>query len=124
MNYTELQNSEMAFFDFLLKIKRKTEIEVKYYQFLGKYGKYDISYIGYRTNEGGRHGIHYNHQRRAYSFGTRAAKGGSWIVGLTYPQIDKISEYLKEAFFDVANTKIRKVIKNHRPDRTKLNELI
>jgi hypothetical protein len=111
MDYTELIVFEKAFDLFLRKQKNKEEIEVKYYLLIRKNKPYDLSFIGYLEEKGGRHGLHYNKNLDTYYFGTRNIKLGKRPEPLNPAQITKIPSRMKQAFFDVTEAKKDRKIK-------------
>lgn len=124
MTFSELKRVQEAYDQFLKNLTRKDVIEIKYYEFPGQNGKRCFSVIGFETNEGGMHGIHYSKQRNAFYFGTVQIKGNSWNIGLAFPQVKKLPVYLKEALFEVIRTKKEKLIRKVKDAKEGVKEWI
>lgn len=109
MDYKELQMFQKAIHDFLLKLRRKKQINVKYYFLKSRIMDYDFSFVGYSTKYG-THGIHYCRQKNCYYFGShnREIKSTLQIIplGIAY----NIPSELKDAFLKATETKISCVI--------------
>jgi hypothetical protein len=105
MNYKELQNLEDAYYVFLKNLKRKRLIRVEYHTAVGSRGRYDIAFIGYETEKGGLHGIHYIKQLYSYYFGTRGKGGDSWKNVLTGGQLFDLPQIIKDGIQEVIRNK-------------------
>src|SRR5437016_9148257 len=72
MNYWEKTKMfEKAFLLFLLKLKKREKLKIIYQLRIARIRDRDCSYIGYLTQKGGYHGIHYSNQTGTFYFGTR-----------------------------------------------------
>jgi hypothetical protein len=111
MDYTGIKLFEEAFDLFLRKLKIKEEIVIEYYRLTKNNEHYDFAFFGYTEEKGGRHGIHYNRKLNFYYFGTRNIKLQQKPEPLTFRQESKIPKHLKQAFFEVANQKRDKKLK-------------
>ena len=110
MTYQEFEFYEKTFDDYILKLKRKSEVRIHYYILRTKDMDYDYSFIGYLTN-GGRHGLHYNRTKNTYYFGHRNPMTGSTIITLNPSQEMKIPSRLKDGLLLVANNKSGTIVK-------------
>lgn len=122
--YQQYENLNDAFLEFLKALNRKSEFKIKFYEVDRRNGVHAYSYAGYETKSGGFHGIHYSSQNFAFSFGTRGLNGNSWITGLNFSQVEKISGSLKDSLKRVAMTRKGLLIKRAKRDKPDLNEWI
>ncbi len=106
--YKELLEYEKATKKFITQLKRKSELEISYYEFYNANKKFDYSFIGYETINRGLHGIHYNRTTNTYYFGTRNIKVKSELSHMMYPAIQKIPAFLRDEMLFVANNKPEK----------------
>jgi hypothetical protein len=114
LTHLEQEEFEKAFFNFLIRFKRKNEIKVKYYDRPLRNGIFDYAYIGYVTSKGGFHGIHFSEYRNDFYFGVRNMETGASPRWLNYSLQSKIPALIKEAMKGVATERSRRIIK--RPD--------
>ena len=124
MTFSELKRFDEAYHGFLRSLNRKPEVVVKYYELIGQSTKRCYALIGYETNDFGKYGIHYNQKRRAFYFGTINTNGKSWVIGLSFSQVERIPAILKKGFFEVAEAKKGKIIKRLQRGNEGLKEWI
>jgi hypothetical protein len=111
MNYIEIKMAEEAFEKFLTRQNCKTLIKVQYYHRLNQLSELDCAFIGYETDKGGFHGVHYIKQRDSYYFGTRNKGTRENPTGLNFSQIAKIPMPLKMALANVSKAKKGMIMK-------------
>jgi len=104
MDYTQIIKSEKAFSDFLTQQIRKKEITIRYYKIKRTGNRFDCSFIGYETHNGGLFGIHYEREWNDFYFGTRNNRMKSTLIKLRPPQVQNIPEFLKTVLLNVSST--------------------
>lgn len=105
MDYTRLINKENAFSSFLTQQIRKKEITIYYYRIRNNRGRYDdFSYVGYKTNDDGIFGIHYDKRKNSFWFGTRNKYKAPSLMYLFYNLEQEIPPYLKTVLLNVASS--------------------
>ena len=102
MDYTKMINKEKAFNNFLTQQIRKKEITICYYKLKTNKDDFDFSYIGYKTNNGGLFGIHYDRKWNNFYFGTRNNRMKSTLSQLLPQQVQDIPEFLKTVLLNVS----------------------
>jgi hypothetical protein len=105
MTYKEIQALEKAFPSFLTKLKRQGDIRIRFYEINGREFIHEFAYIGYRTQSGGRFGLHFNPKRKSFSFGERNKEEGILPFSIHFRHQDLIPGKLKELFSKVIERK-------------------
>jgi hypothetical protein len=113
---------EKAFRLFLREYRQKDSLRFKYYYVTGIQSVKQYSYIGYKTQDGGRFGLHYELTRGQYYFGVQDRNNRLQPLPLYANQAEKIPTGMKEGFRRSVGSRITITLDRKEWEKTSMDD--